>query len=185
MRVLKSAFLCAGALVPVAAHAENASADAEQRVIVVTGAREETTTATKTDTPILETPQPITVIDDELFLAQGAVSVGDTLNYVSGVTANPYGPDSRVDGAFVRGINALQFRDGMRDIFSFYASIRADPYNFDQVELGLGPVWTGRARRDRQPRVEATRIRIRGRDFNAIRVVRSQGSAGRPHRASG
>lgn len=139
MRVLKSAFLCAGALVPVAAHAENASADAEQRVIVVTGAREETTTATKTDTPILETPQPITVIDDELFLAQGAVSVGDTLNYVSGVTANPYGPDSRVDGAFVRGINALQFRDGMRDIFSFYASIRADPYNFDQVELVRGP----------------------------------------------
>lgn len=139
MRVLKSAVLCATALVPVAAHAETAAEDAEQRVIVVTGAREEGSTATKTGTPIVETPQPITVIDDELYLAQGAISIGDTLNYVSGVTANPYGPDSRVDGAFVRGINALQFRDGMRDIFSYYASIRADPYNFDQVELVRGP----------------------------------------------
>ncbi|MBX7482780.1 TonB-dependent siderophore receptor [Qipengyuania qiaonensis] len=119
--------------------AEDAVDDSEQRTIVVTGARDEGSTATKTDTPIIETPQPITVIDDELYLAQGAVSIGDTLNYVSGVTANPYGPDSRVDGAFVRGINALQFRDGMRDIFSFYASIRADPYNFDQVELVRGP----------------------------------------------
>jgi iron complex outermembrane receptor protein len=143
MRYVRATLLCATALVgqPVLA-AESAaaeSAEQQQRVIVVTGARGEATTSTKTDTPVIETPQPITVIDDELYLAQGALSVGDTLAYVSGVTTNPYGPDSRVDGAFVRGINALQFRDGMRDIFSFYASIRADPYNFDQVELVRGP----------------------------------------------
>ncbi|WP_120716961.1 TonB-dependent siderophore receptor [Tsuneonella amylolytica] len=134
----RTAILCASALVscPVLA---GEMADTEQREIIVTGARDDGSTATKTDTPIIETPQPITVIDDALYLAQGAVSVGDTLNYVSGVTTNPYGPDSRVDGAFVRGINALQFRDGMRDIFSYYASIRADPYNFDQVELVRGP----------------------------------------------
>ena len=133
--------LCGTALSAVPAFAET-SADAvieQQRVIVVTGAREEASTSTKTDTPVIETPQPITVIDDALYLAQGAISVGDTLRYASGVTANPYGPDSRVDGAFVRGINALQFRDGMRDVFSFYATIRADPYNFDQVELVRGP----------------------------------------------
>ncbi|ATW05071.1 TonB-dependent siderophore receptor [Sphingorhabdus sp. YGSMI21] len=139
MRLLKSAILCASALAPLPALAASEDADAEQRTIIVTGAQEEGFTATKTDTPIIQTPQPITVIDDELFLAQGAISIGDTLNYVAGVTANPYGPDSRVDGAFVRGITALQFRDGMRDIYSFYASIRADPYNFDQVELVRGP----------------------------------------------
>ena len=143
MRHFRLSILCATALVPAPAlaadAAESAAATSDPRQIVVTGAREESSASTKTDTPIVETPQPITVIDDELYLAQGAVSVSDTLNYVSGVTANPYGPDSRVDGAFVRGINALQFRDGMRDIFSFYASIRADPYNFDQVELVRGP----------------------------------------------
>lgn len=139
MRQLIVFILCATALTPILAHAANAEADLDQRTIVVTAATEAATTSTKTNTPIVQIPQPITVIDDKVFLAQGAVSIGDTLNYVSGVTANPYGPDSRVDGAFVRGINALQFRDGMRDIFSYYASIRADPYNFDQVELVRGP----------------------------------------------
>ena len=33
----------------------------------------------------------------------------------------------------------VQFRDGMRDIFSFYASITADPYNFSRVEIVRGP----------------------------------------------
>lgn len=139
MRLLKIAVLGTTALAPLPAFAESAADDFEQRTIIVTGALEDASTATKTDTPIIETPQPITVIDDELYLAQGAISIGDTLNYVAGVTANPYGPDSRVDGALVRGINALQFRDGMRDIFSYYASIRSDPYNFDQVELVRGP----------------------------------------------
>lgn len=139
MRLLTTAILASTALAPLPAWAESAADDFEQRTIIVTGALEDASTATKTDTPIIETPQPITVVDDELYLAQGAVSIGDTLNYVAGVTANPYGPDSRVDGAFVRGINALQFRDGMRDIFSYYASIRSDPYNFDQVELVRGP----------------------------------------------
>ncbi|MCX7283459.1 MAG: TonB-dependent siderophore receptor [Novosphingobium sp.] len=149
MRPLIACALGATALAPCfvittaakAAEAEAAEMDAgaDPNTIVVTAAKEAATTSTKTSTPIVQIPQPITVIDDKLFLAQGAVSIGDTLNYVSGVTANPYGPDSRVDGAFVRGINALQFRDGMRDIFSYYASIRADPYNFDQVELVRGP----------------------------------------------
>lgn len=114
--------------------AEYASAD-----IIVTGHARVSGAATKTDTPPLEVPQPVTIIPDDLYEAQGAISIGDTLNYVSGVQSNPYGPDSRVDGAFVRGIDALQFRDGMRDIFSYYASIRADPYNFDSVQVLRGP----------------------------------------------
>ena len=138
-RLLACSALAPALFAAAPALAEDAAADSQQREIVVTGARDEGSTATKTDTPIIETPQPITVIDDELYLAQGAISISDTLNYVSGVTANPYGPDSRVDGALVRGINALQFRDGMRDVYSYYASIRADPYNFDQVELVRGP----------------------------------------------
>ncbi|WP_230281576.1 TonB-dependent siderophore receptor [Croceicoccus sp. Ery15] len=140
MRLLKYSILTATMLVPVTAFANDDAAGAEQpRDIVVSGMMEESATATKTDTPVIEVPQPVTIVDDEVFEAQGAVSVSDTLNYVAGVTANPYGPDSRVDGALVRGISALQFRDGMRDIFSYYASIRADPYNFDRIELVRGP----------------------------------------------
>lgn len=107
--------------------------------IVVTGALQVSGAATKTDTPLVETPQPITVVTDDVYLAQGSLSISDTLRYVAGVQANPYGPDSRVDGGFIRGINPLQFRDGMRDLFSYYASIRSDPYNFSQIEVVRGP----------------------------------------------
>ncbi|HUD30160.1 MAG TPA: TonB-dependent siderophore receptor, partial [Novosphingobium sp.] len=61
------------------------------------------------------------------------------VKYAAGVLANPYGRDTRVDGFNIRGIDALQFRDGMRDIFSYYASITSDPYNFERVEIVRGP----------------------------------------------
>ena len=141
MSFTRSTLLACTALVALPATAlaaDDAALDEDSR-IVVTGERLESASATKTDTPPLEVPQPVTVIPAELFEAQGAVSISDTLNYVAGVQANPYGPDSREDGAFVRGINALQFRDGMRDIYSYFASIRSDPYNFSQIEVLRGP----------------------------------------------
>ena len=94
---------------------------------------------TKTETPLIETPQPITVITSDQFISQGAISISDTVKYGASVLANPYGRDTRVDGFNIRGIDALQFRDGMRDIFSYYASITSDPYNFSRVEIVRGP----------------------------------------------
>lgn len=102
--------------------------------IVVTGY-----TGTKTDTALMELPQPVKVITAEQYEAQGAISISDTVKYAAGVLANPYGRDTRVDGFNVRGLDALQFRDGMRDIFSYYASITSDPYNFSRVEIVRGP----------------------------------------------
>ncbi|MYL99253.1 TonB-dependent siderophore receptor [Novosphingobium sp. FGD1] len=130
-----------------AAHAAEAEADAadapdqagEAENIVVTSARGVRFAGTKTETPLIETPQPIKVVTDEQFISQGAISISDTVKYAAGVTANPYGRDTRVDGFNVRGIDALQFRDGMRDIFSYYASITSDPYNFSRVEIVRGP----------------------------------------------
>lgn len=146
MTIIRSALLACTMLSAVPAHAAASAAEAADGApagadpaIVVTGKVAGSTGATKTDVPAIEVPQPVTVIEDDLFEAQGAVSISDTLRYVAGVQANPYGPDSRVDGGMVRGINALQFRDGMRDVFSYYATIRADPHNFGQVELVRGP----------------------------------------------
>ncbi len=118
------------------------AADAEvgdTRTDIIVTARNQTFAGTKTDTPLIQTPQPITVITDEVFRAQGAINISDTVRYAAGVVANPYGRDTRVDGFVIRGINALQFRDGMRDIFSYYASITSDPYNFSRIEIVRGP----------------------------------------------
>src|SRR5690606_2918455 len=139
MKLVTSLLLTCSTLIAVPALAADEAEDQGGREILVTAEQMVSGAATKTAVPAIEVPQPVTVIPSEVFEAQGAVSVSDTLNYVSGVQSNPYGPDSRVDGAFVRGIDALQFRDGMRDVFSYYASIRADPYNFDSVQVLRGP----------------------------------------------
>src|SRR3546814_637799 len=126
----------AGILVSQPAWAdERAPADEDRDAIIVTAAN----AGTKTETLLVELPQPITVITSEQFISQGAISISDTVKYAAGVLANPYGRDTRVDGFNVRGIDALQFRDGMRDVFSYYASITSDPYNFSRVEIVRGP----------------------------------------------
>ncbi|MET0250141.1 MAG: TonB-dependent siderophore receptor [Sphingobium sp.] len=114
---------------------QTAPSSGESESIVVTAA----SAGTKTETALIELPQPIKVITSEQYLSQGAISISDTVKYAAGVLANPYGRDTRVDGFNVRGLDALQFRDGMRDIFSYYASITADPYNFSRVEIVRGP----------------------------------------------
>jgi len=134
--------MTAGGLAFVALYSTNALAEEvteSSDQIVVTGALQETSAGTKTDTPLIETPQPITVIDAETYISQGAISVADTFRYVSGVQANTYGTDGRVDSTRIRGTTPLQFRDGMRDVYDNYASIRADPYNFSRIEVVRGP----------------------------------------------
>lgn len=95
---------------------------------------------TKTDTPLIEVPQPITVISEQTFRQQGAINIADTVRYAASVNADAYGRDTRVDSFTIRGVEgALQLRDGMRDIFSYYASTASDPYNFSRVEILRGP----------------------------------------------
>ncbi len=145
MSATRSFALCGAALIALcgtAAHAAEQAPDAAQppfddseSQIIVTAAN----AGTKTETPLIQLPQPIKVITSDQYLSQGAISISDTVKYAAGVLANPYGRDTRVDGFNVRGLDALQFRDGMRDIFSYYASITSDPYNFDRVEIVRGP----------------------------------------------
>jgi len=143
MSITRKFALCSAALMAlsttIAAHAQDqepaADVGRDDGSIVVTAAN----AGTKTETPLIQLPQPIKVITSEQYLSQGAISISDTVKYAAGVLANPYGRDTRVDGFNVRGLDALQFRDGMRDIFSYYASITSDPYNFSRVEIVRGP----------------------------------------------
>ncbi|MFN6995546.1 MAG: TonB-dependent receptor plug domain-containing protein, partial [Aquincola tertiaricarbonis] len=48
-------------------------------------------TATKTDTPLSETAQSVTVITRDEIVDQGAVTVQDALNYAAGVRSDAYG----------------------------------------------------------------------------------------------
>ena len=64
--------------------------------------RSDASGATKTDTPIIETPQAISVISNTQMIDQGVLTVQDALRYSAGVRADAYGVDSRGDDAFLR-----------------------------------------------------------------------------------
>jgi iron complex outermembrane receptor protein len=99
--------------------------------------------ATKTDTPLIETPQSISVVSRELMDARGVTTLNEALGYTAGVKAETYGADPRYDWASLRGFDAYSpgyFRDGLhaRNNGSWF-TWRMDPYGLDRVEVMRGP----------------------------------------------
>ncbi|MDM0005872.1 TonB-dependent siderophore receptor [Variovorax sp. J22G73] len=94
-------------------------------------------TATKTDTPLIETPQAISVITRDQMEAQGALTLRETTNYTAGVVSSYF--DSRVDSFKVRGGDAVQYLDGLQRTYGTYNSTKVEPYLLERVELLRGP----------------------------------------------
>lgn len=74
-------------------------------------------TATKTDTPLVETPQSVTVVTRDQMVDQGATGVQEALNYAAGVRSDAYGLDARNDGVRIRGTYPEIYQDGLRRRF--------------------------------------------------------------------
>lgn len=96
-------------------------------------------TATKTDTPIIETPQSISVITRDRIEEQGALTLQDALGYSAGIRSDAYGLDSRGDWALVRGVQFTQYLDGLRMLFDNYNNIRPEPFALERIEILRGP----------------------------------------------
>ncbi|CAM3187984.1 iron complex outermembrane recepter protein [Pseudomonas gessardii] len=97
------------------------------------------TTGAKTDTPITEIPQSISVISADRMRDQGALTVQDALRYVSGVRAETFGLDSRGDWSKVRGSSPALFLDGLQQSFGTYTNVRTDPFTLERLEVLKGP----------------------------------------------
>lgn len=103
-------------------------------------AADNTATGIKTNTPLKEIPQSISVVGKEQIRDQGAQSLQDTLRYTAGVIADGYGLDSRTDTSFVRATEAAEYLDGLRRTFNYYVySYRIDPYFMERIEVLRGP----------------------------------------------
>jgi iron complex outermembrane receptor protein len=99
-----------------------------------------TATGAKTDTPLNEIPQSVSVVGAEQIRDMGAHTEQEALRYVPGVVADSYGADGRADGSFIRGIDATTYLDGLRRTFDYYTtSYRIDPYFMERVEVLRGP----------------------------------------------
>lgn len=98
-------------------------------------------TGTKTDTPIVETPQTLSIIPRLRMEEQGVRNLTDALAYSPGVMPSFGGSDTRNDVVQVRGFYPRDFLDGLRLPFSAYsvAVPQIDPWMLERVELLQGP----------------------------------------------
>ncbi|MFM1910988.1 MAG: hypothetical protein RJB18_379 [Pseudomonadota bacterium] len=93
-------------------------------------------TATKTDTPLIDVPQSVSVITQEQINDQSVQSMSDAVRYVPGVTASQ-GEGNR-DALNFRGSGVTTgdfYLDGIRDDVQTYR----DFYNTDRIEVLKGP----------------------------------------------
>lgn len=100
--------------------------------------------STKTDTPILETPQSISVITREQLDKRGVKTVVEALQYVPGIYTHPGGKDPRFDQYQIRGFDAQgygAFRDGLKELGSAanFNHFRTEPYGLERIDVIRGP----------------------------------------------
>ena len=140
MRLSVSTLVLAFVLVnPFPALAEDTAAD-DSRTIIVTGRSEgyraiETTSGTKTATPILDVPQSISVVTAAQLSDQAIRSIADLVRLIPGVSSGQ--GEGHRDQITLRGNNSTAdfFVDGLRDDVQYFRSF----YNIDRVEVHKGP----------------------------------------------
>ncbi|MCG6206788.1 TonB-dependent siderophore receptor [Rhodopseudomonas sp. HC1] len=105
-----------------------------------------TATATKTDTPVLETPQSISTITRRQMDDQNVQTVANALRYSAGVLSDA-DTNARYDSVFIRGFGAfgtatnyVSFLDGLKlPRGQAFANTAIDPFLLDRVEVLKGP----------------------------------------------
>jgi catecholate siderophore receptor len=120
------------------AYAEDGEA-IDGKPIIVTGTRDgyrtiDTTSGTKTRTPILDVPQTIDVVTDQQIKDQAIRSITDLVRLIPGISAGQ--GEGHRDQITLRGNNSTAdfFVDGLRDDAQYYRSF----YNVDRVEVHKG-----------------------------------------------
>jgi iron complex outermembrane receptor protein len=99
--------------------------------------------ASKTDTPLIEIPQSISVVTRQQMQAQGVQTVTEALRYVPGVKVEAYGLDPKgFDWLYIRGFNGQSTSDylnGLRQQNNSYAFYRSEPYAYERIDVVKGP----------------------------------------------
>ena len=109
--------------------------------VVITGINTKGTgSGTKTDTPLMETPQSITVIDGAELELRNVQSINQALGYVAGVSPNQRGGMvTRYDQLIVRGFAPGVYQDGMRLLAGPYSMPQIDFNRIERIDIVKGP----------------------------------------------
>lgn len=102
---------------------------------VSTGSR----TATKSDAPLVETPQAVTVISRDQIDLLHWTSLEDAVKYTAGAVGGIFGPDTRYDWLLVRGFSPVQYIDGLQAPIGSVSNVGTDLYGYEAVDILKGP----------------------------------------------
>lgn len=138
---------CVGFLASAPALAEDAADEAvEEEQIVVEGQREQAQVESpKATAPLLDTPQTVTVVSDQVIRKQNLLTLRDALSTIPGITFGAgEGGGGYGDSINLRGYSANNdvTVDGVRDSAQYS---RTDPFNLQQIEVynGANSVFNG------------------------------------------
>lgn len=97
---------------------------------------------TKTDTPLIRTPQTVNVVTSDQIKDQGAQTLGDAVQYTPGVIVQE-GLNRTDDPFILRGFDVrtnpgVMYRDGLKIPLPHY-SAAAEPFGIERVEILKGP----------------------------------------------
>jgi iron complex outermembrane receptor protein len=98
--------------------------------------------ATKTSTPLIETPQSISVIPRDQIDILDFESTQEAVRYTAGVVGENFGPDQRYDYVTVRGFYPVEYIDGLQAPIAPGSSLNdigVDLWGFDSIEIIKGP----------------------------------------------
>ncbi|CAN5394930.1 catecholate siderophore receptor Fiu [soil metagenome] len=103
----------------------------------------DTSANSKFTAPLVDTPQTIAVIKEQIIREQGATTLSEALRNTPGASAfylGENGNTSTGDAIYMRGFDSSSsiFIDGIRDL----ASVSRDTFNIEQVEVVKGPAGT-------------------------------------------
>lgn len=122
-----------------------ALADADMQSIIVTGQQAQELESPKSVAPLLDTPQTVTVISDQVIRKQNLLTLRDALATIPGITFGAgEGGGGYGDSINLRGFSANNdlTQDGVRDSAQYS---RTDPFNLQQIEVfnGANSVFNG------------------------------------------
>ena len=99
------------------------------------------TSATKTDAPLIEIPQSVSVVTADQLASRNVQTVNEAIRYTGSVDVDTYGTETRYDWINIRGFDQSTYglyRDNSR-WQSGNVSGQIDPYMIQEVDIVKGP----------------------------------------------
>ncbi len=119
-----------------------AQAQDELSAVVVTAPRYVSTegnSASKSDIPLVELPQSVSVVSRDMIDLLNWTSLNESVRYSAGATGEAFGPDERYDWLQIRGFDPVQFIDGVQAPIGSVNNTGTDLYGSEAVEILKGP----------------------------------------------